>query len=249
MLLVASLLAGVACTGKIYVTPTPTPASTPATPAAPTLMSPRDGASLATTRIVFQWSASSGATKYALEVNTDQNWGTATRFCYAAVTTNSVIVAGFPANGTKYYWHVSAGNYYGWSPASTTSSVVNGTQGGAPTATPTSSLPADGSASPPTAAPSLLSPPNGATVIGNPVTFTWNPVSGATKYLLKVFRPDGSQVIAVDVGGVTTYTATSLPYHVSDFTYYWAVWAGNGAGWCADAAALANQCQFTQMYR
>jgi hypothetical protein len=212
-------------------------------PATPTLTSPADGANVVGSSINFRWSDVSGATQYLLEVNTAPDFGTGTRFYYGNVPSYSWTVTGFGGNGTRYYWRVTAGNSYGWSNASAVRSIVN----------------IAGSVAPLTTAPTLVSPGQGGVVMGDVVvvsgvehslvTFTWNPVEGATKYRLVATREDGSHVVDIEVGGVTSYTPWDLRYHVTPFIYHWMVWAGNDAGWCPDAAVLANECYFLQLYR
>jgi hypothetical protein len=212
-------------------------------PATPTLSSPADGANVVGSSINFRWSDVSGATQYLLEVNTAPDFGTGTRFYYGNAPSYSWTVTGFPQNGTRYYWRVTAGNSHGWSDASAVRSIVN----------------IAGSVTPITTAPTLVSPGRGGVVMGDVVvvsgvehslvTFTWNPVEGATKYRLVATREDGSHVVDIDVGGVTSYTPWDLRYHVAPFIYHWMVWAGNDAGWCPDAAVLANESYFLQLYR
>jgi hypothetical protein len=189
-------------------------------PATPTLTSPSNPSNVPGSSILFQWSASSGATNYWLEVNTDQNWGTAGRFYNAGMSTNSQTVTGFPNNGTTYYWRVWAWNSYGWSAASAVWSVVNGTQ-----------------ASAPPAAPTLSSPTNGANMAGTSITFQWSYNVGATTYWLEVNRDQnwGTAGRVYNAGmSSTAQTVTGFPDNGT--TYYWRVWAWNSYGWSAASA-------------
>ena len=87
-----------------------------APPPAPTLTSPANGATVSGTSVTFTWEASTGATKYWLEVNSSASWGAGTRHYYANVgTATSKMVTGFPNDGTVYYWRAWAGNAAGWS--------------------------------------------------------------------------------------------------------------------------------------
>jgi hypothetical protein len=182
-------------------------------PAAPSLTSPTDGATVVGTSINFQWTASSGATNYWLAV--------------VKVSDNSVIVnkavgnvtsdteAGFLNNGTQYRWVVAAGNSAGWGNASTSRTFINGT------------------VIPP--APSLTSPADGAKVSGTSVTFQWAASSGATNYWLAVVKvSDSSVVINKAVGNVTSVTETGFLNNGTQ--YRWTVAAGNGTGWSTAAS-------------
>jgi hypothetical protein len=76
-------------------------------PDVPTLLSPG-------TTIVFKWNASSGATKYWLEVNTAASFNGTSMFNSELGNVTSQEVTGFSV-GTTYYWRVMAGNDNGWS--------------------------------------------------------------------------------------------------------------------------------------
>jgi len=90
-------------------------------PAAPTLISPADGATTANTTPAFQWSPVVSATSYTIEIATDAafttivstNTGAGTSFTPAAL-----------AVGTQHYWRVRATNGCGTSPNSTVRSFT-----------------------------------------------------------------------------------------------------------------------------
>ena len=192
---------------------------------APALLTPANGATVSGNSVTFTWNPVSGATKYLLIVNT----ASANKIYLDVGNVTTYTNTTFAGAGTVYYWAVWAGNSAGWCADSlayaNTRSFTNTGGGGAPTVAPT-----------------LVSPANGAMVNGTSVTFTWNPVSGATKYLLIVNTASANKIY-LDVGNVATYTNTTF---AGDGTvYYWAVWAGNTAGWCADSLAYANTCSFT----
>ncbi|MCJ7792137.1 MAG: hypothetical protein MUP49_07020, partial [Dehalococcoidia bacterium] len=87
----------------------------PAPPAPPVLVTPKK-------TITFGWNASSGATKYRLQVNTASDFTGTSIFDNAEITATSQDVALFV--GTTYYWRVKAGNTGGWSGWSSTGSVT-----------------------------------------------------------------------------------------------------------------------------
>ena len=86
----------------------------PAPPATPVIVTPK-------TTVTFEWSATSGATKYWLQVNTASDF-TGTSMFDAEVSATSQDVALFV--GTTYHWRVKAGNAGGWSGWSSTASVT-----------------------------------------------------------------------------------------------------------------------------
>jgi len=90
------------------------PPTPPETPPPPTPLSP-------TKPITFSWTASAGATKYQLQVNTSSGFGSGTSLFDSEVTATTQVVA-VPI-GTTCYWHVRAGNAAGWSLYSPTGTV------------------------------------------------------------------------------------------------------------------------------
>jgi hypothetical protein len=88
----------------------------PPLPSAPTLVSP--GAA-----ITFKWNASTGATKYHLQVNTNSSFTGASVFNDEVGDVTSKEVTGLTL-GTTYYWRVKAGNAGGWSDWSSVRSVI-----------------------------------------------------------------------------------------------------------------------------
>jgi len=79
----------------------------PEPPDAPTPVSPG-------TSITFKWNASSGATKYHLQVNTQSDFLGTDVFNAEVGDVTTYEVTGLTV-GTTYYWHVKAGNDGGWS--------------------------------------------------------------------------------------------------------------------------------------
>ena len=75
------------------------------------------------TAITFKWSASTGATKYWLQVNTSAEFTGANMFNAEVGNVTSQEVTGLSL-GTSYYWRVKAGNNTGWSNWSTVRSVL-----------------------------------------------------------------------------------------------------------------------------
>ncbi len=78
--------------------------------AAPTLVSPANGATVPGTSVTYQWDPVLGAASYYLIVSTNSDPGSlAPRKFYADVgNVTSYTDSGYPDNGTKYYWWVWA---------------------------------------------------------------------------------------------------------------------------------------------
>jgi len=102
-------------------------ASSTAPADAPTLSIPSDGARISGSSITFTWTASEGASKYQLEVNSSPRWDKGTkkyRRTLGDVLTTTV--TSFTNEGTRYYWRVRARNAAGWSEWSEPQTFVNG---------------------------------------------------------------------------------------------------------------------------
>ena len=180
-------------------------------PSAPTLSSPDAADKVAGRTVTFQWTAPSEetVTKYLLEVYTDPDLGEVTRKFYGDVgNVTEYSDTGYPNDGTAYYWRVRAGNDAGWGPPSLSRTFIS-------------------------TAPILSSPADRASASGTSVTFEWEALVGATKYLLEVNEDPGwdeeKSKFFDDVGNVTEYEDTGYPN--DGIVYYWRVRAGNDAGW------------------
>ena len=90
-------------------------------PQVPSAATPSDGTTIssASTTVILEWSASTGATTYRLEINNSPTWDEATRFFYEEVgNVTSKEIDGLPYNETIYYWRVWANDGSGWSESS-----------------------------------------------------------------------------------------------------------------------------------
>ncbi|MFH0989187.1 MAG: hypothetical protein V1799_04125 [bacterium] len=88
-----------------------------ALPAAPTLISPVNGATNVSTAPTLSWNASPGATSYRIQLSTNSTFSS-TPFDQSGLTSTSFAVPGLVTN-TTYYWRVNATNSIGtgeWSP-------------------------------------------------------------------------------------------------------------------------------------
>jgi len=97
-----------------------------AIPSAPTLSSPSNSSNASGTSVTFSWNVSSGANNYHLQIATDSSFSNLTYDSDVGNTT-SISLSDFPDDGTRFYWHVKAGNASGWSGYSSTWYFDNGT--------------------------------------------------------------------------------------------------------------------------
>ena len=158
-------------------------------------------ATAANAQVTLSWNASSGASTYYVKRATT-NGGPYTQI--SAPTATNFTDTGL-ANGTAYYYVVSAGNSYG---QSANSSQVS--------ATPAASV-----AIPP-APTGLAATPGNATV-----SLVWTASTGATSYHVKRSITSGSGYAQVGAPTATNFNDTSL---TNGTTYYYVVSAVNSAG-------------------
>ena len=171
-----------------------------------TLVSPLNNSTVSGTSITYSWNAVPGATFYSIYVSTTPNF-TAIKF-NTVISGLSVTDTGYPNNGTTYYWVVYAYSGFSWSPASMVWSFVNGSF----------------------SAPTLVSPGNSNTVSGTSVTYSWNPVAGATVY--SIYVSTTPNFTAIKFNTVTSgLSVTDTGYSNNGSTYYWVVYAWNGSRW------------------
>lgn len=178
-------------------------------PAAPTLISPINGATNVSRTPAFDWFDVAGATNFRLQVSLNNT------FTSVVFDTTNIIASQFNMstlllNSTVYYWRVCANNAAGSGPFS---AIFNFTTVAAPPA-----------------APNLLAPANGAIGIPLMANMQWQAVSGATSYNIQ---------IATDVNFVNTVynanptgTSQTVPAGTLQLNtlYFWRVRASNSGG-------------------
>ncbi len=182
-----------------------------AAPAAPVLSLPTNGAVNQPVALALSWSTVSNAATYAVQVSTDQGFGT-TVTAQIGLTGTSASVSGL-ANSTTYYWRVGAkdaGGVSGWTGGWSFTTIV---------AVP--------------AAPVLSSPTNGA--VNQPVALalSWSTVNNAATYAVQVSTDQGfGATVTAQIG--LTGTSASVSGLANSTTYYWragAKDAGGVSGW------------------
>ena len=171
-----------------------------APPAAPNLASPPNGAADQPPTVSLSWSSTPGASSYHLQVSAGSGFATLALDDSALTATSRSV--GPLANGTIYYWRVSAKNAGGqgaWSNAWYFATVP---------------------AAPP--APTLLSPPNSAANQPVTVTVSWNAASGASRYRLQVSMSPTFATLGFDDSTITG-TAQAVGPLANSTTFYWRV--------------------------
>jgi hypothetical protein len=101
-----------------------TPASVPL-PAAPQIVLPADGATLAADEVGFKWNPVEGATQYQIgwreEGYPSSDWQS---YSFIDEAPSGYLDTGVFEKGKKFIWGVRARNYYGWSDWSVASFTV-----------------------------------------------------------------------------------------------------------------------------
>lgn len=110
----------------------------PSPPAAPTLVSPVNGATGVSTSPTLTWNASTGAATYRVQVSTSSAFST-TVYDQSGLTTTSTTVTGL-ASATTYYWRANASNSAGTSTWSSTWSFTTSSSAPCPGTLYTGSL-------------------------------------------------------------------------------------------------------------
>jgi predicted phage tail protein len=193
---------------SVQSAPPPPP---PPVPAAPSLVSPADGASVASA-LTFDWSDVAAAAWYVIEV--DDSASFAAPLVWAATTTPSSLATNSLPGGTLF-WRVRAFNSDG----------IGGPYSGVRTIAVGSSAPPSG----PLPAPALLSPASSARFSpGQSITFDWGDVAGAASYTIQI--DDSESFSAPQTVNQTLafsqLTTSTLPTR----RMWWRVRANDGSG-------------------
>ncbi|MBU7026360.1 MAG: carboxypeptidase regulatory-like domain-containing protein [Theionarchaea archaeon] len=182
-------------------------------PDAPTLISPANGATDTSCTPTLDWSDSTGATTYTVQVSVASNFSSLT-VNQTVSSSQYTIPSGVLTSFTMYYWRVNATNINGTSGWSAVWHFTTGDCGGAIVPDP----------------PTLISPSNGATDTSCTPTLDWSDSTGATSYTVQVSTDDMfSSTIVNQTVSVSQYTIPNGT--LSSFeTYFWRANASNSAG-------------------
>ncbi len=184
-------------------------------PQPPSLIAPADGSMTSNKTPSFSWSSVSGATAYTLHVSTTASLATLAIDQPNLGQNNYMPAAALPDG--VYFWRVRSrdnlGNLGAWSAVA---SFTIATIGPFP--------------------PSLIAPAHGSLNNNRTPAFSWNAVSGATKYALQVSAAANFVALITDQQNLTqnSYVQSTA---LADGMYYWHVRAqdnsGNWGGWSA----------------
>ncbi len=178
-------------------------------PGTPTITWPLDQSALAATPS-FSWSGVADAQTYQLQIGTQTDFSSPLIDMGRLQTVD--FFPSFPFANGSYAWRVRAqdraGNVSPWSTARFTLAAVE---------------------QPPTIAPPLLSPRHGLVTNTQSVAFHWEPIPGATAYMLMV---SGGEAFVNTIFPPTTVIGTGFDWTVSvpDGPYYWRVRGVNSGG-------------------
>ncbi len=174
-------------------------------PVSPVLISPADQSINQPINILLRWTASSGAADYLVQVATDSQF---TSVIVSDTLTTTTKTVGPLANGTTYFWRVSARNLGGTSAFS---------------ARRFTTIPVTASV------PILLIPIDNATNIPSPVGFRWRASNGASTYRFQLSTDSTFSFVILDDSTIvdTVFQTSAL---VEATTYFWRVSARNVAG-------------------
>jgi len=180
-------------------------------PQVPALISPDDGATGTSTGPTLDWSASSGANSYNVQLAAESDFSLESLVAEATGLTATEYAASGLDYKTVYYWRVQAVNEYGSSDWSTANSFETAVQ--------------------PPAKPSLLSPANGATSQPVDPTLDWEAADRADSYNVLVSANESFSEVVVDMEGVSDGTSLQAEGLDNATTYWWKVRAVNNSGY------------------
>lgn len=176
----------------------------------PTLLSPTDNAANIPLPVTLTWSHSGGATKFWMQVSTDESFNTVVADTFGIETTSWTLSNLIPS--TKYYWHGYAfDDAGGFSFASSTFSF-----------TTTAGLPP---------VPVLEEPSNNATAQPKDISLSWKAIPGDVDYHLQLSANSAFTSNRLDTLITDNYPSvwvTDLQYGTK---YYWRVRSKNAAGY------------------
>ena len=191
-------------------------------PGLPALVSPAPGSSSVELAAVLDWSDSTGATTYQVEVATDDTFTNVVRTATGLNTSTWAISPALSAS-TTYYWRVRAANSCGGT--SSWSSTGTFTTRACIALTP----------------PSLLAPANGATGVGLTPALDWSNVNGSTSYEVQVASDSAFTNVVRSASNLSASAWTASPALSANTRYYWRARAADTCG----AGAYSATSSFT----
>ncbi len=172
-----------------------------------TLVSPANNTSTSQTSVIFKWNNLYGATKYRIEIDTN-NFVNENALVLNLVTPALQLNLNF-SQTQVYGWRVRAENeteQSKWSAINYISYNI-----------------------PPPAQVSLISPLNGSTIT-LPSELTWNAITGITSFKLYVYKSDSTSLYNTDFPKLLNSNNYSFNAGITGETIYWKVSALNAPG-------------------
>ena len=185
-----------------------------AAPAAPTLVSPANGAANETLSPTLSWGVVTNAASYGVQVSTVTTFASMISN-QSGLAAASAAVSGL-SNGITYYWRANATNAGGtsvWSSLWSFTTIV---------ATPE--------------VPTLTSPANGATSQATSLALSWGAVTGAASYGMQVSTVTTFASMVSNQSGLAAASA-AVSGLSNSVTYYWRANATNAGGTSAWSGA------------
>jgi hypothetical protein len=182
-----------------------------------TLSSPANNVVTSVNAALFKWNGLYGATKYQVEIDTN-NFANEDALVYNQVVPGLQVNFTFPKDQV-YGWRVRAENETEQSKWSAINYV-------------TYQLPLPGQVS-------LVSPANGSS-ISLPVQLSWNSVTGVSGYKLYVFKSDSTTLYSNNFPIAVNSTGYNFNLGVTGEKIYWKVSALNASGKEGKASGLRN---------
>jgi hypothetical protein len=177
------------------------------------MTAPPPGSTLTGSSVTFSWTTAATASQYFLYAGTSA--GGKDLFAQNVGTHTSYTVGGLPTNGATIYirlWSHLPNAWYYFDYTYTAASGGGGGGGGT------------------TMVAQMTSPTPGSTLTGSSVTFSWTMSATASEYFLYIGTTSGGKdLLAQNVGTVTSYTVGGLPTDGS--TIYVRLWSNLPNAW------------------
>lgn len=181
----------------------------------PEALEPDQQVTVPTLTPTFYWRIVAGATRYTFWLGKGTSGSQDSEVFSTVVTgTSFTLPATVLENGSEYTWNVSAGDATDWGDWGEDQYFTV-------------------DASPGLRVPALLTPLPYATGVSQTATFTWAPVSGATRYTFWLGKGTSGSQDSEIINVVVTGTSYTIPTGKLDAgaVYTWNVSAGTATGW------------------
>lgn len=178
----------------------------------PALNLPANASTQTSSTVSFTWSPYPESQEFWLQIATDPHFSNKV-YDNSVGNNNSINISGFPNTGVRYYWRIKARNTVGWSIYSNAKNFVSGQS-----------------------IPVLNSPVNASFTGGTIISFAWNQVPNATRYILQISTNSSfSNLVLNSYVNSNQISLSNFPNNGAEF--YWRVVpvysSGTGQYWSA----------------